>query len=104
MGAWLETRDQLSVLGRGHGRAVTVNEAASAADPAIASALHTLAPIVDRALYASAEPDDDLVAAAWGAESMVARGLKDESNLGQRVKAAIDPRPLVDAARRSRSS
>ena len=103
VGAWHETRDRLSTHGRLVQRSSTVTEAAAAASPAVAPALHTLAPIVDRALFAEEEPDDDLVTAAWESEAIVKNGLSDESGIGHRLRAAVDPRPLVDAIRHRRS-
>lgn len=104
VGAWLESRDRLVVSGQGVDRGATVKEASERVSAEVAPALTTLAPILDRALYAQAEPDDELVEAAWQAESILTKTVKDESAVGQRLKALINPRPLVDAVRRSRGN
>ncbi|MEO5901050.1 MAG: transglutaminase-like domain-containing protein, partial [Ilumatobacteraceae bacterium] len=103
MGAWHEARDGLRTYGHPVLRAETVGELVERTetdDPELAAGLRELKPLVDVALFAPSDPPDDLAEAAWAAEASVGRSLAQRASFIRRVRAAVDPRPLVDHFRR----
>jgi transglutaminase-like putative cysteine protease len=101
LGAWFEARDRMRSHGVKINRAASVTEAAESS-PELSSSLSRLAPIVDVALYAPDEPDQDAVDEAWQAEESLASQLSEGSSAALRARAVFDPRPLV-GSRRSKS-
>ena len=99
MGAWREARDHLRQRGIPVSRAMTVTDVVDschhAADAELASRVWAFGPIVDAALFAPYEPDPRSVAQAWEAEQAVAASVKEHSNALQRLRGAVDPRPLI---------
>ena len=51
--------------------------------------------MLDVTLYDEAEPSEHLVESAWNAEAGVADALKENTGRLRRMKASVDPRPLL---------
>ena len=99
IGAWSETMDRLRTNGVPTSRAMTAAELAAACEPVAgadtSARISELAPVIDTALYAPSDPPEAMVDAAWDAEAGVADALREQTGRLRRVRAAVDPRPLV---------
>lgn len=98
IGAWRETLDRLQEAGVRVGLAQTTGEVVRAAGsrglPALAT-LSTLAAAVDQAAYAPEEPGPTLRADAWAAAARVRAQVRSAMPVTRRLRAALDPRPLL---------
>jgi hypothetical protein len=102
VGAWLEARDQLRAHQVPATRSMTVQQVADGCitrDAKLAEQLAGFGRLVDGALYAPREPDEDAVAAAWELVDSVEATLRSGSSPPERIRAAIDPRPLAQNLR-----
>jgi hypothetical protein len=99
VGAWREGRENLGSHGTKVSTAMTIDDAARAIQDSIgdeaATRVRAFAPIVNTALYAPVEPDEQAALFAWEAEATLRAFLKEKSTASQRAFAAIDPRPLL---------
>ena len=100
IGAWREARDSLRSHGAPVNGAMTVNETARACRQAIgddaATRVAAFGTVVNTALYAPFEPEDQAAADAWQAEADLRALLREHSTARQRLLAAVDPRTLID--------
>jgi hypothetical protein len=99
--AWLEVVDRLRergipVFAASTGAEVAHDLAAGRAAPA-ARPLAELAPLVAAAVFAFDEPDDAAATRAWQLEGQVRAQLAGVTPVAVRVRALIDPRPLLPA-------
>lgn len=99
MGAWTEAGDRLRSHGIGVERSMTVAELAqrcgTTADPSVAAHVWVFAPLVDLALFAPEEPPGSVAESAWDAEARLTETLRERSPKLDRIRVALDPRPLV---------
>jgi transglutaminase-like putative cysteine protease len=99
LGAWLEARDQLQVRRLPVHRSTTLGEAARDCVEAdrvdVADRIRAMQPLVDRALYAPETPSDDDAKAAWEIEGWIEAALVKQDAPLERIRAELDPRPLV---------
>ena len=79
--------------------AETVGRARSGVNPAVIEPLADLAPIVTAAVFAPKEPDEPTVRRAWALEAQVRRSIDAGAPLASRVRAVVDPRPLLPRQR-----
>jgi hypothetical protein len=99
-GAWRESAADL----RGHRipvpAAATGTELAAARPsegaPGIERSLTRWARVLDTAVFAASEPDDDLADEAWKSQAELAAALRATTRPGRRLVIALDPRPLVE--------
>jgi hypothetical protein len=122
VGAWQTARDRLRLAGIDIPPGTTVLEAAglahdasrantadadpvAAADggPGVRAALEELSALVDVALFDAAGPADGAAGAARRCEERIRQHLARSRRRRQRMRAAVDPRPLVWPARRERA-
>jgi transglutaminase-like putative cysteine protease len=105
LGAWQELTDRLRERGVGVSSSLTPNEVAERARASLgerpASPVAQLAPIVSAAIYASFEPDQQAVEQAWRLEGLARRELGRLTPPAVRVRALVDPRPLLPSVRRN---
>jgi transglutaminase-like putative cysteine protease len=95
VGAWAEARDRLRAHGVPYTAGMTPRDlATAAADPLVAPGLHSLARSVDVALWSPTGPAPNTAAEAWTAVRAVRAGLAKRP-IAARLKAALDPRPLI---------
>lgn len=95
VGAWAEARDRLRAHGVPYNVGMTPRDLATAAgDPLVTPGLHSLARAVDLALWSPGGPGPDTAAQAWTAVRAVRGGLAKRP-FAARVRAALDPRPLI---------
>jgi hypothetical protein len=99
VGAWREVRDRLASHGLPASAALTPHEVADSCRGAVgdepAGRIAEMGPVMDWALFRQEAPADDLGDRAWDVEAGVADALKRQTGLGRRVRAALDPRPLL---------
>jgi transglutaminase-like putative cysteine protease len=99
VGAWREGRENLRSHGTKVSPAMTVDDATGVTRETIgddaATRVRAFAPVVNTALYAPTEPDEQAALVAWEAEESLRAFLKEHSTTRQRVLAAVDPRPLI---------
>ena len=103
LGAWAEVRDRLRAYGVPVTPGMTVRELSAAAGsvtgPETVEEIGRLAVTVDRALWSGAGPSrEDDAAAAWESVRVVRRGLAGRG-LPRRLRAVLDPRPLLPVSR-----
>jgi hypothetical protein len=105
VGAWREGRENLRSHGAHISRAMTVDDAVRETREVMgddaATRVRAFEPVLNAALYAPSEPDEQAASLAWEAEAALREFLRSESTTRQRVLAAIDPRPLVKLGERS---
>jgi hypothetical protein len=99
LGAWDETTDRLRAHGLAVGPAATPASLAEACrtplGEGVAASLQAWRPVFDAALYAPAEPGVHLAGQAWAAEAASAAAIGRVTRRRARVRAALDPRPLL---------
>ena len=99
IGAWRETMDRLRAFGVPTSNAMTAAELASSSSDTVgdeaARRLGEFTPVLDTVLYQEGEPGEDLAATAWDAEAGVADAIKQQYGPLARVRAKLDPRPLL---------
>ena len=97
VGAWREGRENLRSHGARVSRAMTVDDAARETGQALgddaATRVQAFGPVVNTALYAPIEPDEEIASVAWEAEAALRSYLRENSTPRQRLLAAVDPRP-----------
>jgi hypothetical protein len=108
VGAWREGRENLRSHGARVSRAMTVQDAAretgqSMGDDA-ATRVRAFEAVVNTALYAPLEPDEEMASVAWEAEGALREFLWENSTARQRLLAAVDPRPLIRSSGPSSNS
>jgi hypothetical protein len=110
VGAWRETTDRLVARGVGVPQSLTAQEVARRAEQQLgepAAVVAVLAPIVTKAIFYPIPPDDDTVRKAWELDAQLSRDLRRVDGPLGRVRAWLDPRPLIagrqDRRRRRRS-
>jgi hypothetical protein len=62
-----------------------------------------MAPLVSSAIFAPYEPDQQAARQAWVLESQARRALRRDAGWLVRVRAAVDPRPLLPPSRAAAS-
>lgn len=100
LGAWQEAVDRLLELGVRIPVSMTISDISAAARAAFAEsaeALATMAPLAGAAAFAGTPPPDDDIALAWALEAELRRALHPRPF--SRIRAAIDPRPLLELRR-----
>ncbi len=98
VGAWRETVDRLRELGLPVAASRTPDEvAADVAErfPSGAAAVAEMVPLVGTAVYADFEPDGAAADRAWRLAGDARGGVGRDAGAARRVRAAVDPRPLV---------
>ncbi|MCE7011221.1 DUF3488 and transglutaminase-like domain-containing protein [Kibdelosporangium philippinense] len=111
IGAWQQATDRLIEHGVPITAASTAQEVSTQAREKIGEAgtgsLAVLAPIVTKAVFEPAEPDDNAVEEAWQLEGQLRRELRKARSPLLTVRAWLDPRPLYarwrDERRRKRA-
>lgn len=110
VGAWRETTDRLVEHGVGIPQSLTAQQVAQRAEQQLgepAASVAVLAPIVTKAIFCPIPPDDDTVREAWELDAQLSRDLRRVDGPLGRVRAWLDPRPLIadrqDRRRRRRS-
>ncbi|WP_206790320.1 transglutaminase domain-containing protein [Amycolatopsis sp. MtRt-6] len=106
-GAWQEAVDRLTERGIPMPASLTAEEVADRATRVLGAAadpLVRLAPLVTAAVYAPGEPDDHAVEQAWQLESELRRRLYPARLSWRRLRAGVDPRPLIAGGREGRGS
>jgi len=105
LGAWAEALDRLAERGVARDRTATsrdvVDRTSGRLGPAVAPPVHEIGSLATMAIAAppgSLDPSHG--EGAWTAAEQLTRALQSTGSLGDRARAAIDPRPLL---RRSRS-
>ncbi|MDX8147822.1 transglutaminaseTgpA domain-containing protein [Lentzea sp. BCCO 10_0061] len=104
LGAWQEAVDRLLELGLRIPLSMTVHDIGDVARTRFGdrvAALATMAPMASAAAFAGVPPSDDDVTFAWELESDLRRELHPRRL--SRIRAAIDPRPLIDGRRARRA-
>lgn len=97
-GAWQEAVDRLTERGIPMPASLTAHEVADRAASVLGAAadpLVRLAPLTTAAVYAPDEPDDRAVEQAWQLESELRRRLYPGRLSWRRLRAGVDPRPLI---------
>ncbi|MFG1608397.1 DUF3488 and DUF4129 domain-containing transglutaminase family protein [Actinoplanes sp. NPDC049265] len=101
LGAWAEVRDRLRAYGVAVTPGMTVRDLGAAArtvaDDGTVGDIRELAGLVDRALWAGGRVGAEDVTRAWASVRAVRRGLGRGGRL-PRVRALLDPRPLLPPA------
>jgi hypothetical protein len=92
VGAWHDVVDRLVEAGTNSAATSTVEELVGLRET---NALAGLYRPVSRALYSGAEVTADDAAQAWKARDRFVRALRRDSTRWQRMRCALDPRPLV---------
>ncbi|CAM4078017.1 DUF3488 domain-containing protein [Kibdelosporangium persicum] len=98
MGAWQEAADRLTERGIPTSGSLTASEIAAHAVGTLGDAanpLSELAPLATMAVYARDEPDDDEVHRAWQLEAQLRRQLYPRRFSVRRLRARLDPRPVI---------
>ncbi|CAM4283755.1 transglutaminase domain-containing protein [Kibdelosporangium persicum] len=111
IGAWQQAADRLIEHGVAVTASSTVQEVSDQARDRIGEegtgSLAVLAPLVTRAMFEPAEPDDEVVRQAWDLETQLRRELRKAHSPLSTVRAWLDPRPLYarwrDERRRRRA-
>jgi transglutaminase-like putative cysteine protease len=102
VGAWREVLDRLMVNGVPTTSSMTaaeLSDSLSTGGGDTSSRVAELGPLLDEALYSPGGPPEELVDRAWQAEAGVADALREQTGLRSRLRAAVDPRPLVGGRR-----
>jgi hypothetical protein len=103
VGAWQETMACLRGRGVRVPPAMTVTEVVARHAPVLGeqavASLSRWVPLLDTAVYAAAEPDDDLADEAWNAHAALAEALRARTGRVRRLVLAADPRPLLARGR-----
>jgi transglutaminase-like putative cysteine protease len=105
VGAWRETLDRLVELGVPVAPSLTASEVAARARarfPQGASAVGQLVPLVAVAVYAPFEPEGAAADHAWRLASDARSSLRRGIGPGRRLRAMVDPRPLLGPGRQVR--
>jgi hypothetical protein len=105
LGAWRETLDRLVELGVPVASSLTASEVAQRARarfPQGASAVGQLVPLVAVAVYAPFEPEGAAADHAWRLASDARSSLRRGIGPGRRLRAMVDPRPLLGPGRQVR--
>jgi len=105
IGAWRETLDRLVELGVPVASSLTASEVAQRARarfPQGASAVGQLVPLVAVAVYAPFEPESAAADHAWRLASDARSSLRRGIGPGRRLRAMVDPRPLLGPGRQVR--
>jgi len=99
LGAWLESRDALSMLGVDRSTTLTAREVVDLGSERLSQAslqdLDRLAALTDAALFAQLEPTEFEVQDAWDRRSRITDEAQRGSSRWQRVTRVIDLRELV---------
>lgn len=111
IGAWQQATDRLIEHGVPVTASATAQEVSEQAREKIGESgtgsLAVLAPIVTKAVFEPAEPDENIVEEAWQLESQLRRELRKARSPLLTVRAWLDPRPLYarwrDERRRRRA-
>jgi hypothetical protein len=105
MGAWHETVDRLTEQGLpvpdSHTAAEVAQQAATRFNGA-ATEVRRLVPLVAAALYAPGEPGEAVARAAWKFEREVRTAVLRGTGVRGRLRAWLDPRPLLSGRRNRR--
>jgi hypothetical protein len=104
VGAWREVTDRLTEAGirvpaSRTGTEVARDLAGGRGAP-VARHVADLAPLVAGAVFAVDEPDEATAVRAWDREARIRRELRAALPLAVRLRAAVDPRPLLPRWRR----
>ena len=105
VGAWRETVDRLVELGMPVPASLTASEVARetrARFPQGAGPVGQLVPLVAVAVYAPFEPDGTAADRAWRLAGEARSSLRRGTSPGRRLRALVDPRPLLGADRQAR--
>ncbi len=105
VGAWRETLDRLVELGMPVAPSLTASEVAARARdrfPQGAAAVGQLVPLVAVAVYAPFEPEGAAADHAWRLASDARSSLRRGIGPGRRLRAMVDPRPLLGPGRQVR--
>ncbi|MBP2327077.1 hypothetical protein JOF56_007462 [Kibdelosporangium banguiense] len=105
MGAWQEAADRLIERGIPTSGSLTASEIAVHATGTLGNAANPLVemvPLATMAVYARDEPDDDDVYRAWQLESQLRRQLYPGRFSVRRLRARLDPRPVIAGWRQAR--
>jgi hypothetical protein len=105
VGAWRETVDRLVELGMPVAPSLTASEVAARARarfPQGAAAVGQLVPLVAVAVYAPFEPEGAAADHAWRLASDARSSLRRGIGPGRRLRAMVDPRPLLGPGRQAR--
>jgi len=105
VGAWRETLDRLHELGMPVAPSLTASEVAArvrARFPQGASAVGQLVPLVAVAVYAPFEPEGAAADHAWRLAGDARSSLRRGIGPGRRLRAMVDPRPLLGPGRQVR--
>ncbi|MFD4669377.1 transglutaminaseTgpA domain-containing protein [Lentzea sp. NPDC058450] len=100
LGAWQEAVDRVLELGLRVPLSMSRHDISAAAHAKFGDRvlpLVTMAPLADAAAFAGVPPSEDDVVLAWGLESDLRQAVQPR-RFG-RIRAAIDPRPLLDGRR-----
>jgi hypothetical protein len=105
VGAWREVLDRLTERGLASARTLTAAEVAGRAAERLGheptSPLGELVPLVTEAIYAHDEPGEPAVTRAWELERLARDHLDKAAPAAVRVRALVDPRPLLPRRRRA---
>jgi hypothetical protein len=107
LGAWQEATDRLLERGVTSPVSATAGEAAEAAGQRLGPAggpVIALAPLATTAVFAPGKVTDDDVRQAWQLEADLRRGLHPRRLSVRRLRAGLDPRPLLAGRRAARLS
>ncbi len=105
VGAWRETVDRLVELGMPVASSLTASEVARETRtrfPQGAGPVGQLVPLVAVAVYAPFEPDGAAADRAWRLAGDARSSLRRGTSPGRRLRALVDPRPLLGADRQVR--
>ncbi len=99
-GAWREVRDRLSECGLPRSHALTTRDVVGRtrdlrAVGAAGEQMEQLVPVVNAALFAETEPGEADARRAWELTRLACRELNRAGGLPRRVRAMVDPRPLL---------
>ena len=96
-GAWLETCDTLRTVGLPRRPSMTATDYAHEASrvDAVGEPMHGLADLTNRARYGVVAPPPDQADLAWTHADAVAKAVTRATPFIRRLRAAIDPRPLL---------
>jgi hypothetical protein len=99
-GAWRQSVSDLRSHRITLAPGVTAAELARKDDPPldteVSASLTRLARVLDTAVFAAPEPDDDLADEAWASHAGLAGALRSGTTPPRRLLIALDPRPLVE--------
>jgi transglutaminase-like putative cysteine protease len=107
LGAWQEANDRLLERGVTNPVSATATEVAKAAGQRlgpVGEPMIALAPLATTAVFAPDKVTDDDVRQAWQLEANLRRGLHPRRLSVRRLRARLDPRPLLAGRREARMS